>query len=109
MVRYIIKRLVVVLLVLWMVATTVYFTMHVTPGDTANAILVAVYGEDAVSEETLANVRHKYDLNRPVYVQYFEWVGNVFKGELGTSYKYNLPVSYMLKVRLHNTLLSAYS
>jgi len=109
MIQYIIKRLVIILLVLWMVATTVYFTMHVTPGDTANAIIVAVYGEDAVSEETLAKVRHKYDLNRSVSVQYFEWLGNVFKGELGTSYKYNLPVSYMLQVRLPNTLLLGFT
>ena len=109
MVRYIIKRLVIILLVLWMVATTVYFTMHVTPGDTANAIIVEVYGEDAVSEETLAKVRHNYDLSRPVSDQYFEWLGHVFKGELGTSYKYNLPVSYMLKVRLPNTLLLGFT
>lgn len=104
MIQYILKRLVTVLFVLWMVATTVYFTMHVTPGDTANAIIVEVYGEDAVSEETLAKVRHSYSLNRSASAQYGQWLGNVLKGDLGTSYKYNLPVSYMLKVRLPNTL-----
>ncbi len=109
MVKYMIKRLAIIFFVLWMVATTTYFTMHVTPGDTANAIVIEVYGEDAVSEKTLANVRDKYDLSRPIYIQYFEWMGNVFKGELGTSYKYNLPVSYMLKVRLPNTLLLGFT
>lgn len=109
MIRYIVKRLATVLLVLWMVATTVYFTMHVTPGDTANAIIVAVYGEDAVSEETLAKVRHNYGLSRSVSTQYLEWLGHVLKGELGTSYKYNLQVSYMLEVRLPNTLLLGFT
>ncbi|AET68430.1 ABC-type dipeptide/oligopeptide/nickel transport system, permease component [Desulfosporosinus orientis DSM 765] len=109
MIRYILKRLATVLLVLWLVATTVYFTMHVTPGDTANAIIVEVYGEEAVSEETLAKVRHSFGLNRTVSAQYGEWLKNVFQGELGTSYKYNLPVSYMLKVRLPNTLLLGFT
>lgn len=105
MIQYIFKRVVTILFVLWMVTITVFFTMHITPGDTANAIIITVYGEDAVSEDTLANVRHKYDLSRPIYVQYSKWFGNVVKGEFGTSYKYNKPVSYMLKVRLPNTLI----
>ncbi len=109
MLKYIIKRLVTIFFVLWMVATITYFTMHVTPGDTANAIIIEVYGEDAVSEETLEKVRDKYDLNRPLYVQYFEWMGNILKGELGTSYKYDLPVSYMLKARLPNTIVLGFT
>ena len=104
MIRYIIKRMITVFVVLWMVATLTYFTVHVTPGDTATAILYSVGGESAVNSENLEHIRSKYDLDRPVYEQYFEWVVNAFKGELGTSYKYNKPVSYMLKLRLPNTL-----
>ena len=39
MIKYIVKRMATVLVVLWMVATLTYFTIHVTPGDTATAIL----------------------------------------------------------------------
>lgn len=109
MIKYIIKRIIIVFIVLWMVATLTFFTVHVTPGDTANAIIVSVYGEDAVSPETLENVRAKFDLKRPVLTQYTDWLGNVVTGELGTSYKYNKPVIDILKIRLPNTLILGFS
>ena len=43
--------------VLWMVATLTYFTVHVTPGDTATAILYQLYGESGVKEENIQKVR----------------------------------------------------
>lgn len=104
MLKYIIKRIVIVFGILWMVATMTYFTVHVTPGDTATAILYSVGGENAVSPENLEHVRNKFDLNRPIHEQYLEWVTNAFKMEFGTSYKYGKPVSYMLKLRLPNTI-----
>jgi peptide/nickel transport system permease protein len=109
MAKYLIKRLGTVLLVLWLVGTMTYFTLHVTPGDMANAIVVSVWGEESVTEETLARVRSKFNLERPVYVQYMDWMINVFQGKLGTSYKYNKPVSYMLSIRLPNTLLLGFA
>ena len=104
MIKYIVKRILIVLIVLWAVTTLVYFTVHVTPGDTATAILYTIGGESAVTPENLEQVRGKYDLSRPVYEQYFEWMSNAFRGELGTSYKYNKPVAYMLKLRVPNTI-----
>ena len=105
MAKYIVKRLGVVFIVLWLVSTLTYFMVHVTPGDTAKAIIVSVYGEDAVSEETLERVRDKFDLNRPVDVQYLEWLKDVATGNLGTSYKYDKPVLQMLAVRVLNTIV----
>lgn len=105
MAKYIVKRLGVVFIVLWLVSTLTYFMVHVTPGDTAKAIIVSVYGEDAVSEETLERVRDKFDLNRPVYVQYLEWLKDVATGHLGTSYKYDKPVLQILAVRVLNTIV----
>lgn len=104
MVKYILKRLGTVFIVLWLVATLTYFMVHVTPGDTAEAIIITVYGEDAVSHETLERVRDKFDLNRPIYIQYLEWLKNVVTGNLGTSYQYDLPVIKMLSIRVPNTI-----
>ncbi|MSA01872.1 ABC transporter permease subunit [Lactonifactor sp. BIOML-A3] len=105
MAKYIVKRLGVVFIVLWLVSTLTYFMVHITPGDTAKAIIVSVYGEDAVSEETLERVRDKFDLNRLVYVQYLEWLKDVATGNLGTSYQYDKPVLQMLAVRVLNTIV----
>lgn len=104
MLKYMIKRVAIVFIVLWAAATLVYFTVHVTPGDTATAILYSIGGESAVTEENLERMRSRYDLDRPVYEQYLQWLSNAFRGELGTSYKYNKPVSYMLKLRAPNTI-----
>ena len=104
MIKYMIKRCGIVLIVLWLVATLTYFMVHVTPGDMATAILVSVYGEDAVSEESIQNAREKFDLDRPVHEQYLDWLKDVFTGNLGTSYKYNKPVAEMMAIRLPNTL-----
>lgn len=102
--KYIIKRVLAILIVLWAVATLTYFTVHVTPGDTATAIIIERYGTEAVNETSLNEVRQKFDLSRPVYLQYFEWLRNIVTGNFGTSYKYNMPVEQMLKIRLPNTL-----
>lgn len=102
--KYLVRRIFVIIFVLWAVATLTYFTVHVTPGDTATAIIIQTQGEEAVNEATLAAVREKFDLERPVIVQYFDWLGHIFTGDFGISYKYNLPVLDMLKARLPNTL-----
>ena len=104
MTKYIIRRILMVVGVLWMVATLTYFTVHVTPGDTATAVIYELYGEDAVNTENLERVREKYDLNESIFKQYANWVKNAFTGNFGTSYRYNKPVSYMIGLRLPNTL-----
>ena len=95
--KYLVRRIFAIIFVLWAVATLTYFTVHVTPGDTATAIIIQTQGEEAVNEATLAAVREKFDLERPVIVQYFDWLGHIFTGDFGISYKYNLPVLDMLK------------
>ena len=104
MTKYIIRRILMVVGVLWMVATLTYFTVHVTPGDTATAVIYELYGEDAVNTENLERVREKYDLNESIFKQYANWVKNAFTGNFGTRYRYNKPVSYMIGLRLPNTL-----
>ena len=104
MTKYLIRRILMVVGVLWMVATLTYFTVHVTPGDTATAVIYELYGEDAVNTENLERVREKYDLNESIFKQYLNWVKNAFTGNFGISYRYNKPVSYMIGLRLPNTL-----
>lgn len=104
MLKYIIKRIFMVIGVLWAVATLTYFTVHVTPGDTATAIIYELYGENAVTDENLEAVREKYNLDESVLKQYAKWVKGAFTGDFGVSYRYNKPVGYMIGLRLPNTL-----
>lgn len=102
--KFLLRRTAAILIVLWAVATLTYFTVHVTPGDTATAIIIERDGPEAVNEETLKFIRTKFDLDRPILAQYTEWLWNAFRGNFGVSYRYNLPVSQMLRIRLPNTL-----
>lgn len=66
--------------VLFVVSFVTFFIIHLTPGDPARVML----GADA-SEEAVENLREQMGLNRPLPVQYVEWLGNVLRGNLGDS------------------------
>jgi peptide/nickel transport system permease protein/glutathione transport system permease protein len=76
---------------LWILVTLVFVAMHLLPGDPAIAIL----GEYA-SAETLRNLREQLGLNKPLIVQYFSFLGNLLKGDLGTSLSNNKPVAFLI-------------
>jgi len=63
MVKYILKRLLVSLLTLWIMFTLTFFLMHLTPG---NPFL----GDGKITSEILANLEAKYGLDKPLMVQY---------------------------------------
>ena len=102
--KYLVRRVLTIIIVLWAVATLTFLLVHVSPGDAAELIIIQTYGEEAVSPENLQAMSQKFDLDRPFIVQYADWLGGVFSGDFGTSYKYNAPVSDMLAARLPNTV-----
>lgn len=102
--RYLARRVLAIVFVLWAVATLTYLLVHISPGDAAELIIIQTYGEEAVSPENLAAISQKFDLERPFLVQYTDWLAGVFTGDFGTSYKYNMPVASMLAARIPNTL-----
>lgn len=78
--KYIIKRLLSLIPVLVIVSVVVFCLIHLTPGDPAAIML----GDDA-SPEDIAALHEQLGLNRPLVVQYFSWVGNMFRGDFGRS------------------------
>ena len=80
MVKYIARKMFAVLTVLFVVSFVTFFIIHLTPGDPARVML----GADA-SEEAVENLREQMGLNRPLPVQYVEWLGTVLRGNLGDS------------------------
>jgi len=78
--KYVIKRVLSILPVLLVVSVIVFSLLHLTPGDTAAAIL----GEEA-SQADIDALHQRLGLDKPIVVQYLNWLGNVFKGNFGTS------------------------
>ena len=102
MLKYIIKRFILVLPVLLGATLLVFTIMEFTPGDPARIIL----GDEA-SEEALEDLREEMGLNDPFLVRYIRFVGNMLKGDLGTSYRNNLDVAEQIFQRLKNTMILA--
>lgn len=81
MIRFLARRLLAVVPVLFLVSIGVFLLQALVPGDPA--ILVA--GGEAATPEEIARVRHELLLDQPVVVRYLHWVGPVLRGDLGNS------------------------
>ena len=77
---YLATRLLLAPLMLWTIVTIVFFLLKATPGDPADAFL----GSRA-SDEVKAALREQLGLNRPIYVQYFDYIWRMLQGDFGTS------------------------
>ncbi len=78
--RYLLRRTFGAIVVMWAVATLVFFMLRAVPGDPIAAMLFDV-ADPAAAEQ----LRQKFGLDQPVYVQYVKWFGLVLQGDLGTS------------------------
>jgi len=97
--RYVIWRLLGAVVVLWVVSIVVFSLLHLAPGDPA----VVIAGADA-DAETLAAIREQLGLDRSVFAQYAEWIGQLLTGDLGTSYTLGQPIGALIAQRLPGTL-----
>ena len=77
---YILKRIVIAILTILLVATITFFVMNAIPGGPFNS-------EKAVSPETLEALNHKYGLDKPLLEQYGNYILNIFKFDFGPSLK----------------------
>jgi peptide/nickel transport system permease protein len=99
MLMFIIRRLVQTIPVIIGVTFVVFFIMQLVPGDPA----VLLAGEGA-SKDTIEAIREQLGLNRPLYVQYFDYLMNLANGDFGVSLKNSQPVLDEILVRLPITL-----
>lgn len=100
MTRYLIRRLLQAIPTVLLVSVLVFLMLYLIPGDPA-----AIYlGERQSSPEQLEIVREQMGLNRPLYVQYLDYVFNALQGDFGTSLNNKRPVLDEILLRLPSTL-----
>jgi len=95
MVRYFIKKLITLVVLLLLVSITVFSVLFVLPGDPAQIIL----GLNA-TEETLANLRAELGLDKSFWAQYLGWLGDILSGKGSWSINYDMPVYDLIWSRL---------
>lgn len=99
MIWFILRRSGAALIVLFLASVLIFLGIRALPGDPA----VAMAGEEA-SPELVTAIRHEYGLDRPLPVQYADYVTETLKGNLGRSTQDKLPVGEILADRLPVTL-----
>ena len=97
--RYVLRRAAALLAALFFVSVLVFVVVRVLPGDPA-LIIMGTEG----SPEATARLREAMGLNRPLPVQYADWVGHAARGDLGRSIQYDVPVTSLILSRLQVTL-----
>ncbi len=99
--RYIGKRVLTAILCVFLALLFNFIISHAAPG---NPIRILA-GSDSVSEEMVAELTKKYGLDSPLYVQFFRYIGNLLKGDMGVSIYTNQPVAKEIMSRLGPTML----
>ena len=81
MIRYVFKRFWISLLTLWLLATITFFLLRVLPGNPFQT-------DQILTVEMQERMMNYYGLNRPIFEQYFTYMGNLLRGNMGYSLKY---------------------
>lgn len=98
MLKYTIKRLLGIIPILFLVSIFIFLFVHLIPGDPARLIA----GQDATIED-IENIRKELGLNKPIHIQYVDFITGIFKGDLGNSLKTGRPVIDEIAMRFMPT------
>jgi peptide/nickel transport system permease protein len=99
-VRYILKRLLFLAPVLLAVSVVIFFLIRLTPSDPIGSITSG----RRISDETRASLTAQYHLDKSLPRQYFIWISNAVRGNLGDSFRHRQPVGALLAARLPTTI-----
>jgi peptide/nickel transport system permease protein len=89
--RFLLRRLLLALLTMFLLSLLVFFATHLLPGDVAKKVLGPFADEEAIKQ-----LNRELGTDRPIPTQYASWLGNALQGDLGKSYLYDVPVSEKL-------------
>src|SRR5215472_1820263 len=99
MIGYLLRRVIGTIPVIVLISLLVFLLIHAAPGDPADLLL-----SDQASTQDIAEARHQWGLDRPIYVQYFRFLVNLLHGDFGTSFRYSDPVITLIGERLPATV-----
>ncbi len=104
--RYLIRRVSQAIVVLVLIACVNFLILNLAPGDLVDVLA----GESGAGDQHyLQALREQYGLDRPLYIQLFQYLSNLLQLNLGYSFRFNLPVRELILMRLPATLLLMFS
>ncbi len=102
--NYIIKRLLLFIPTVIAVSMALFAILRILPGDVAAVIIQAGDPEVTITEEERIRVTEELGLDRPVHIQYAEWMWGVLRFDLGDSFIIKRPVMEFVKLQVPVTL-----
>ena len=103
---YVLRRLGYMVLTLVLVSIFSFIVIQLPPGDYVSAYISRIQSEmGTVDPEMVEGLRKAYGLDKSMMEQYFYWMGNIFRGDFGTSFEWKRPVLELILDRLPITLL----
>lgn len=104
LIRTVLARVAGGMFVLWGAITLSFFGLHLAPGDTAELIVGQVDNIGETDAAVIELARQQWGLDRPILVQYADFLGRAFSGDWGLSYVESRPVSDVLLSRIWPTI-----
>jgi len=105
MIKYIVKRLLIAIPMLLIMAMLTFVLMQKTAGNYYDLLKM----DPRISPETIERYVRLYHLDRPLCIQFFHWIRNFLRFEFGYSFYYNIPVVKVIASRLFNTFILSFS
>ncbi|MEU5023390.1 ABC transporter permease [Streptomyces milbemycinicus] len=96
MVRFVVRRLVVLLITLLAVSAATFAIPYASGGDPVRTILRSRVSDQALDPSAIAALRSELGLDRPILVQYLSWLGRAVRGDFGMSFTSRTPVDQLL-------------
>lgn len=108
--RYILKRIFWMIPFLTAVSVVAFVLIQAPPGDYLTTY-IAKLGEsnEALDQSAIDNLRARFGLDQPLYIQYFKWMGNLVQGDFGMSFEWRQPVSELVWERMGLTLCLSFA
>jgi peptide/nickel transport system permease protein len=94
---YTIKRLIYSVIIAWCILTITFILVRVGPSSPADKYLANIAARGGDPAQVTAAVEARYGLDKPIYAQYFSYMGNLFRGNWGWSFSTSMPVIELIK------------
>lgn len=104
--KYIVKRFIYMIILLAIMSVFAFVVIQLPPGDYLTAYVARLQEQmGQVDESVVLSLRAQYGLDKPVWVQYFLWMKNMFHGDFGTSFQYKQPVIKLIASHMPMTIV----
>jgi peptide/nickel transport system permease protein len=108
--RYILKRLLWMIPFLFAVSVVSFLLIQAPPGDYLTTYIAKLAESNEILDQSaIDNLRERFGLDQPIYVQYFKWIANLLHGDFGMSFEWRQPVSELIWERMALTLILSFA